>query len=62
MIKEILIFALFAIYQSGSRHYLIETENKAETGGDYNNAYAGDYNYAYDDAYMDYQKMTGKGI
>ena len=62
MIKEILIFALFAIYQSGSRQYLIETENKAETGGDYNDAYADDYNYAFDDAYMDYQKMTGKGI
>ena len=58
MIKEIFIFALFAIYQSGSLHYLIKTENKAETGGDY----ADDYNYAFDDAYMDYQKMTGKGI
>ena len=66
MIKEIFIFALFASYQSGSRHYLIETENKAETGGDYNNAYADDYNnaFAYDyyNAYMDYKKATGKGI
>ena len=62
MIKEILIFALFAIYQTWSRHYIIETENKAEAGVNYNNAYADDYNYASDDAYMDYQKMTGKGI
>ena len=60
MIKEILIFALFAIYQSGSRHYLIETGNETEAGADYNNAYSDDYNEAFDDAFMDYKKMTGK--
>ena len=58
MIKEIIIFALFTIYQAGSRHYLIKTVNKAEAGDDY----ADDYNYAFDDAYLDYQKMTSKGI
>ena len=61
MIKEILIFALLAIYQTGSRHYLIQTENKAEAGGDYNNADADEYN----DAYMDYygtRHTAGKGI
>ena len=61
MIKEILIFAVFAIYQAGSRHYLIETGEKTEAGLDYHNAYADDYNQAYDDAYMDYQKKPDKG-
>ena len=39
MIKVAYIVALFGIYQSGSRHYLIKTENKAEAGFDYADDY-----------------------
>merc|ERR1712215_117880 len=55
MIKEIFIFAFFAFFQVRSRHFLIETEDNAEAGADYNDAYP-DY-YAHNDGNEDYQSI-----